>query len=284
MAALKGSYNLWLKVNKEAIESQESDNDWEKLDEANKKEYKALSEYKPIWSLLYLSIGPFISQLSLSFSGIINSIYVAKTIGDLGVEVFSLMGFFDYFISAIKQYCQASVSLRTSYLLGKDEIRECAQVYADLVRVSLLLGILFPMFFLSITKPVSLWYGAGTELSNMTFEYMLPLQILSFMTYFYQSAAGLLQGEGESLIFALCRVAVLALQLAVFEPMFLYGIKSSIWEASLSVVLAQGFVALFMNIYFFRGKLLTTISWEGGFQQIFTRNEVCNQARNSSFC
>ncbi|OHT00305.1 hypothetical protein TRFO_07968 [Tritrichomonas foetus] len=55
-----------------------------------------LGSRSPLKTILILSIGPIISQIFSSLFGVFNSLWVTKTIGDVGLEVFGATFIVDY--------------------------------------------------------------------------------------------------------------------------------------------------------------------------------------------
>ena len=213
-----------------------------------------LGSKSPLKTILILSIGPIISQIFSSLFGVFNSLWVTKTIGNAGLEVFGAIYIVDYLQIGFAQYMMVSVDIRISYLYGRKLKGKCAQLYVDFIRLALLFGILTAAIILPITRPLTEWFGADKELSRLCFEYMLPSSCFSYINYMYMVGCGVLQAEGRPFLFCLAQISTFILNVAVFDPLLLVAFKTPIWGATAATALAQLLVGLTLNICILNGK------------------------------
>lgn len=210
-----------------------------------------LGAHKPLPTLLQQSAGPICSQVVTSLSGIVNSFWVSKSIGAEVLTVMGVVSILEAVNNAFGQYVSACVAARISFLFGEKRNEECAQVFVDVMRVSLLLSLLVPVLILSITKPISKWFGADSEIQQLGFEYLIPITCLTFIYQEYLVCCGLLQACGLSWIYGVCQAVSLFLLMAVFDPLLLLGLHTPIWGASLAYILSVllPFIVLFILIF-----------------------------------
>lgn len=213
-----------------------------------------LGSKKPLITIIILSLGPIISQIVSSLFGVFNSIWVTKTIGKMGLEVFGAVFIVDYFQIGFAQYLMISINIRISYLYGQKNGKKCAHLYIDFLRLAVLFGIMTCAFVLPITKPLTRWLGASAELSQMCFQYMIPEACLSFVTYIYMIGCGVLQAEGRPFLFCLVQLSTFILNILVFDPLFLLGFKTSIWGCTLATTLSQLIVGGILTFFILKGK------------------------------
>lgn len=207
-------------------------------------EEKRLGSKPPLLTILSLVVGPFISQSVQAFYGVVNLFWVSRGIGDEGIRVFGAIFIIDYITTAFSDYLMTSINIQLSYLFGQSNYTECAQLFIDFTRISFFLAILMPPILLTITKPFVSWFGAGPEISEMCFQYVIPTACGSFFTFLFMCLCGLLQSEGHSTIFGVAQTSTLLLDMFVLCPLFLLGFKFGIWGASLATVCSQMIVSI----------------------------------------
>ncbi|KAK8896480.1 hypothetical protein M9Y10_014380 [Tritrichomonas musculus] len=239
-----------LNINEEKSENTES----QIVDEDPKGEDLRLGGKMPLITLLTLSIGPILSQIISSLFGVFNSIWVTKSIGKQGLEVFGAVFIVDYFQIGFAQYLMISVNIRISYLYGKKLSEKCGQLYVDFLRLAFIFGALTAALILPITKPITKWLGAPTKLSEMCLQYMLPEACLSCCNYLYMIGCGVLQAEGHSFYFALAQLTTFVLNVGVLDPLFFLVIKTPIWGCTLATAVSQLTVGSFLAFIILKGK------------------------------
>lgn len=217
-------------------------------------EEKRLGGSSPLITVLVLSIGPFISQTVQALYGMVNLYWVSRGIGDKGIAVFGATYLLDFITIAFADYLMSSINIQLSYLFGETKLDECAQVFVDFIRISFFLSILMPAIILPITKPVVQWFGAGKDISNMCFQYIIPNACCSFFTFLFMTICGLLQSEGHSIIFGIAQSSTLIINMVLFCPLFLLVFKFGIWGASLATVISQFIVSVVLVVLIFYGK------------------------------
>lgn len=217
-------------------------------------EQTRLGSYKPLPTLMKLSIGPICSQVVTSLYGIVDSFWVSKAIGEKGLTALGVASIMEGVNNAFGLYMSACVASRVSYLFGQKKNDECAQVFVDIVRVSCLLSIIVPCVILPATKPLMQWFGAGDDVRALGLEYMIPLSGLTIFYQVYMTCCGLLQACGLSWIFGICQACSLIMNMICLDPLFLLGFKTSIWGASLASIVASTVPMIILMILIFRGK------------------------------
>ena len=231
----------------ELIQKDESKEDFSEED-------KRLGTKSPIWTVLALSVGPLISQTVQAFYGIADSLWVAKTIGQIGISVFGAVFIVEFVAIAVSNYLMSSLGIQLAYLFGEGKTENCAQMYVDFIRLAFILGIVVPAIVMPTTVPLVKWFGADDELANLCFQYMLPVTCLCFLNFLYMMGCGLIQAEGRSLMYGLIQVGSFALNMGVFDPLFLVGLRMPIWGASLATIIAEGLPGVTITILILCGK------------------------------
>lgn len=237
-------------------DDKDSDSD-DSPDQISKKdEQYRLGGRPPFITLCNLILGPLLSQIAQSLYGIMDSFWISRSIGTKGMTVMSIILVVDFINIAFAQYFNVAVSARISYLFGKHLKEECSQVVVDFFRICIIVGIVIPAILLPCVKPLMRWYGGDDEIVPMCMDYLLPSLCCSMLNYTYLSLCGLLQAMGNSGIYGICQVSSAVLNMACFDPLFLLGLKSGMWGASLATALSNFIPMLVLYICLFKGKFV----------------------------
>lgn len=230
----------------------------EQLEESISTEDYLLGGRPPLITLLIMSLGPLISQLVHALNNVIGSILVAKTIGQIGVEVYGAVFVVEFVAVAFAHFLSAGISVRLSYLYGAKQMEECDQLFVDFLRLCVIFGIVTPIIVLPATKPIVHWFGANMEISEKSLEYMMPITAGCVFNYIFFVASGVVQADGHSVAYSVYQVMSLILNIGVFAPIFLIWLKTPIWGASLATILSQAVPGIIITINIFRGKYTLT--------------------------
>ena len=221
-----------------------------------KDEQYRLGGRPPLITLCNLMVGPLLSQIAQSLYGIMDSFWISRSIGTKGMTVMSIILVIDFINIAFAQYFNVAVSARISYLFGKHLKEECSQVVVDFFRICIIVGIIIPAIFLPCVDPLMRWYGGDDEIVPMCMDYLLPALCCSMLNYTYLSLCGLLQAMGNSGIYGICQVSSAILNMACFDPLFLLGIKSGMWGASLATAISNFIPMICLYVCLFKGKFV----------------------------
>ncbi|KAK8837519.1 hypothetical protein M9Y10_036517 [Tritrichomonas musculus] len=198
-----------------------------------------LGGHKPLITLFRLIIGPILSQGTNALYGIITTIWISKAIGDDGLSAVSMMQAFDNIGRSFGFFLAMAAATQISFLYGKGKSEEAGQIIADLIRTSFICGGLVCAILLPILKPITKWFGASDAIVRLGFEYMLPLTACAFNSCLFIASGGFLQGEGRTFLFGMSNVVCLVLNMAVFNPIFLFWFKVGIIGASSATVISE---------------------------------------------
>jgi Na+-driven multidrug efflux pump len=213
----------------------------------------ALGSGTPLKTLVILSIGPFISQLTQALFGFIDSIWVEKGTGVEGLSAFSTFSNFDTIGRAFGFFLSVAASSKISALFGAGKADEAPQVVADLLRVGIILAIVVPAALIPCLKPAALWFGAKEELADDGFEYISYVVYFAFIPIIYVFLCGCVLAEGRTYTFAMLQLATLILDTVIFDPIFLLTLKLGMFGKALATILAEGLPMLAIAFLYFSG-------------------------------
>jgi len=217
-------------------------------------EQERLGSHPPLPTLLRLSVGPLISQIVIALYDIVNSLWVSKAIGPMGVEVFGAVFIVEFIPYGFADYLMTSLNIRSSFLYGQKRGHEVSKVFIDFVRVAFIFGLLTPFVVLPLTKVLVKWLGADDKLIKMCYQYMFPTSVGSFFNYIYQMCIGLLQSQGRSFLYGSIQVISFLLNIA-FLAITMFWLKLPIWGCTLATLCSQAFPGLILFFCYMNHKL-----------------------------
>ncbi|OHT06348.1 MatE family protein [Tritrichomonas foetus] len=220
----------------------------------NEEEIYRLAGRPPLITILHLMIGPIISQVTGALYGIFNTIWVSHGIGEIGLSAVATEITLEGIGRAFGYFLMISASTKISQLFGKGLYEECTQVVCDLLRVTLICGAFVPAVILPIHDPLCRWYGASPETSKLGMQYLIPLCAFSVFTCLNLCCQGFLQAEGRTLLIGLIDFTAIVVSCAGICPLFLYGFKTGINAASISIIFADAVPGVILLILYFKGK------------------------------
>ena len=224
-----------------------SDNDFSE-------EAERLGGSSPLVTLILLSLGPFVSQIMGALYGIIDTIWIANAIGDIGMTAISTYSNFDTINRAFGYFLSSGASSMISSLIGSKKGNEAGQLISDLIRVSFIFGIIIPICFVPLTTPIAHWFGASDEVIDLGLKYVLPLLYYSFVTCLYLLACGCLQAEGRYMLYSIIQVVACIINLGILDPIFLYGFKTGIVGVPWATIITEFFAAFYIFYNYYKGK------------------------------
>ena len=217
-------------------------------------EHEVLASYTPIKTLLILMVGPCMCQLVIAANGIVDSFWISKAFGNLGMDVASVTGMLELLVSSFSVFLSETVTFRVSFLFGEKRDGECAQLFVDVIRISILFTAISVAILLPIAKPFSRFLGASDDIGEQVFEFLIPLTTGSIITFLFNICCGLIEAEGRSILFGVYQGLSVVLSMFGFEPLLLMVFKTSIWGASFALILGQTIPTIMLMHMIFSGK------------------------------
>ena len=245
----------------QGVETENSLNDELFPNKSNSKkasdEDKRLGGSPPLKTIIILSIGPLISQLTGALYGIINTLWISKAVGDSGLTAISTYNNFDTIGRSFAFFLQVSASAKISALFGSGKKAEATQVFSDLLRLTIVCGIISPGVFLPLTKITARWFGATEDIVELGYNYIFPNLMSTIVPCIYLLCCGCLQAEGRSWLFSIVQVISLVSNMIAFAPFFLFVCHSGIAGVAYSTISAEIIPGIVLLILFYRHKFST---------------------------
>ena len=231
----------------------------------SKAEHYRLAGRPPLKTILILTIGPLLSQVTSAMYGIIATVWVSKSIGETGIAAVSTATAFDNIGRAFGFFISTAGSSKISALYGAGKESEAGQVMCDLIRMCFVFGALVPACLIPAVKPTFRWFGLPDDVVDASYDYIFPLIVMTVTTCIYLGSLGFLQGEGRSLLSGAITIISGILNMAGLCPLLLMvkpirdvlGVRG----ASMATVIAEGVPGIVVVLLFFSGKFGVKPQW-----------------------
>ncbi|KAK8849282.1 hypothetical protein M9Y10_018650 [Tritrichomonas musculus] len=236
------------------VKMENKDSIGDEINEKNQQEIYRLAGRKPLITICHLMVGPIISQVTGALYGIINSIWISKKLGEKGLSAIATEITLEGIGRAFGYFLMIAGSTKISQLFGRKKFDEATQVACDLLRCTIICGIIVPVCILPAHNAMCRWYKASEETTRLGFEYITPLCGCSVLTCINLCCQGFLQAEGRTMLIGI--IDLISLIVACFGicPLLLFGLNCGICSASVSTVCADAIPGILLLILYFRGK------------------------------
>ena len=233
----------------------------EKVDTA----FKSLGSKTPFMTILTTSGGPFLAELVGAAYGIIDTYWIAKFAEKDGNAAMTLVSLMDSIIRAFGAFMSSAASSELSFLRGEKKEKEIPQVFADLFRFSILLGIICPCCLYPLINPLLNFFNAEGQVRQFGHDYLVPGVLGSICTIMNLFFCGCLQAEGRSMLYGINQMTSFILNFALFDPLFMGAFDFKMKGAAYSTICSDGLPMLVFGIIFLIGKFDTKMTWKNFF-------------------
>lgn len=213
-----------------------------------------LSGRKALKTVVFLSIGPLLSQVSYAICGIVQTVWITKKMGKDGMTAISSYQPFVNIARAFGLTIATSGSNAVSSFVGRGNTSdEGGQVICDLLRVSFIIGILIPAILCPTVQMAVKWFGASQYIVQLGWKYIFPILLCTFTTCVYLSFSGFVEGEGKTLYYAIITVSSSLFNMFVLSPIFIFVCNLGLLGAGLANVISELIPAIVLLALYFTG-------------------------------
>jgi Na+-driven multidrug efflux pump len=216
---------------------------------------RRLGASPPLLTLLSLVAGPFCSQVTSACYGLVDSMWISHSIGEIGLTVTSTAFVVDYIGLAFGYFISVAASTGTSFSYGNARASEVPRMISDLIWSGLIISIAVPAVLIPVAKSLMRWLSNGSEeIVHQAFLYLLPTLAGAITAVMFLLGCGILQGQGRTWHFAAAEIGSLILNGLVFDPLFLLGFKTEVWGGGLATMLAELVPGVVLMYYVLSGR------------------------------
>lgn len=219
--------------------------------------YQSFGMRSPFMTILYQSIGPFGAEIVGASYGIVDTYWISRYVHDAGNAAMVFGSLADQICRAFGMFMSTAASSKLSFLRGESRHGEIPQVFADLIKVTLLLCLLCPGILLPLIKPMMNFFDLEGSVRDCTNDYLFLAISGSPCTILNLFFCGAVQSEGRTLLYGSMQITSFVLNMAVFDPLFIGILDMGMKGAALSNILSDAIPMLILAILFIFKKLDT---------------------------
>lgn len=237
---------------------------------ANEDENQRFTKHSPLITLLIMSIGP----LSLLFQAVgeaIDMLLITKRFqkspDSHAIEIIGFTGQIIGFSLYVGLFFGQAICARVSSLIGSGDRSSASHLVSNAILLCVIVSIFFAIVFIFLFKPLLQFLGTPDYMIESTIKFLMPIYSAIPVTSLVYIAQYYLQSIGNSILSGLIKVSVYILQLCVFSPLFLFGLKVSTTFMKLGNVISNAIVAIGMMILMYKGKFSLKLSFKDVFSK-----------------
>lgn len=220
---------------------------------------KQLGEVKVLKLLVKFSIPAIIGMLVNALYNLVDRVYIGNGIGSLGIAgvtiSFPIMLVMMGFSMLIGIGANSLVSIR----LGENKKEEAEAIFGNAVSLLILISVALSIIGLVALNPLLKFLGASEEVLPYAKDY---LQIILIGGVFQAIGMGMnnfIRSEGNPKV-AMYTMLIGALINTILDPIFIFVFKWGMTGAAWATIIAQAVSAIWVLMYFLRGKSLLKIT------------------------
>ncbi len=212
------------------------------------KKNKILLEEKISKLLLRQSLPAAIGMLVMTLYNIVDTIFIGKGVGTIGLTAVALSFPVIMMIGAVAQSFGVGFSSIISRSLGTKDYEKAHRALASFLILSLLAGIFFSSIFGLFLKNIFIFFGASVLVLPLALEYARIIVFASIFFIFTAGGNNILRSIGEAKI-AMQAMIISALINVAFDYFFIFVLKMGMAGAAWATVIA--WIFSFSYIYFY---------------------------------
>ncbi len=209
---------------------------------------------QPIPKLLAnLSIPAMIGMFVMALYNVIDTLFIARGVGILGVSGVSI----GFPVMMIMMAISAAVGIGgasvISRRLGENKADEADQVFGNIIFSILVVSLFGLIGAFTFLEPLLRTFGATENIMPYAKDYLFPIMLGSIFFSFAFTTNSIIRSEGNSR-FAMITMIIPAVLNIILDPIFIFGLDMGVQGASVATVISQATVSVVVLFYFLNGK------------------------------
>ena len=216
---------------------------------------------RPIGSLLKkMAIPASIGILVMSIYFIVDTIFVGRFVGTLGIAAITVVMPITFLISSIGMAIGVGGSSIISRALGADNNRHACHTFGNMVSLSIVLVVVLMLAGFLLTDPILQLFGGKGDILEPSREYFRVILLgVPFLAWAMMSN-NVMRAEGEPRM-AMLSMLIPAVANIILDPIFIiwlgWGLEGAAWATTISYIAS----ACFTSWFFFSGRSELRIYW-----------------------
>lgn len=209
---------------------------------------------QPIPKLLAnLSIPAMIGMFVMALYNVVDTLFIARGVGILGVSGVSI----GFPVMMIMMAIAAAVGIGgasvISRRLGENKAEEADQVFGNVLFSILIVSSFGFIGAFTFLEPLLHLFGATEAIMPYAKDYLFPIMLGAFFFSFAFTTNNIIRSEGNSR-FAMMTMIIPSVMNIILDPIFIFSLDMGVQGAALATVISQASVSLVILFYFLNGK------------------------------
>ncbi|KGX87225.1 MATE family efflux transporter [Pontibacillus litoralis] len=209
---------------------------------------------EPIPKLLAkLSIPAMIGMFVMAFYNVVDTLFIARGVGILGVAGVSIGFPVMMILMAVAGAVGIGGASVISRKLGNNEQETANQALGNIFIMMVVVSAVATIGAFTFLEPLLILFGATPDIMPYAMDYLFPIMAGSIFFTFAFASNNIIRSEGNSK-FAMITMIIPAVLNIILDPIFIFGLDMGVKGASIATVISQASVVLVIAQYFLRGK------------------------------
>ncbi len=193
-----------------------------------------------------------IAMAASSLYNIVDSIFVGRGVGDIGISSMAVASPFMNLSTAFGTLVGVGACTIASMRLGQQRYEEAQHVLGNTITLDIVMSILFTLACWPFVDRILMIFGASEATLPMAREYMVVILLGNVITHCYFALNGMLRSAGHPTAAMNCTFLAIILN-TLLDPLFIFGFGWGVRGVAIATILAQA-VALAVEIRLFCRK------------------------------
>ena len=213
----------------------------------------------PIPGLLAdMAIPAAIGMFVMAFHNIIDTFFIARFIGTIGVGALSIALPVQMIVLAVGGAMGVGGGSIISRRLGAGRVEEANKVYSNVLGIVILFSIVGVVLGVSLLTPLLYLFGSSEGLLPYARDYLSVILYGTPFFIFGMAANNIIRSEGSSRI-AMVTMVISSILNIILTPMFIFIFGMGVKGAAIATVIAQGISNIYQALYFTKEKSSLTL-------------------------
>lgn len=213
--------------------------------------------------MLKLSVPAFIGMFVMALYNVIDTIYIARGVGTLGVAGLIIAFPIQMIFGGLASTFGVGGASIISRKLGANELAEANNVFGHVIWLVVFFSILMAVTGMFFLEPLLRTFGATENILPYAKDYLSIILFGSLVQFFAMATNNIARSEGNAKL-AMLTMIISASANMVLDPIFIFGLDMGIKGAALATIISQIIGAVWLLKYFLGGKStleLQNIGW-----------------------
>ncbi|RAM58832.1 multidrug transporter MatE [Mesotoga sp. SC_3PWM13N19] len=221
--------------------------------------HKMLGEERIGRLLLSLSLPATIGMLVQAMYNFVDTIYVGRGVGSMGIAGISISFPVQIFVMAFAQMFGIGGASVISRALGEKNHEKARRAAGNVMAFSIAFGLAMTLLGYFFIDQLLIMLGASEAIIPYAREYLSIILLGSVFFSFGMTMSHVIRAEGKPKI-AMAAMLISAVLNIILDPIFIFTLNMGIRGAALATVLSQAITSIYILFYVTSGKSLLRIS------------------------